>query len=505
MISRRGEDMALQSSFCILLQAFFVILFLPALQLRAAKPTLENLHPVAVARGSTNEMTFPGKFDPWPPKVWVNAAGLDFDFKTNNGRATLTVAADAETGPKLLRLYNDEGASEPVIFVVAEPPLIADTEPNNHFRKPQVLTNLPAQISGRLEKNSDVDSFAFEVKVGQWLDVKMDSHILMSKVDGVLRLVSTDGYQLAWNHDFSSMDPRLIWRAPRDEKVILQVFGFIHPANAEIMLSGGNGGIYRLRIGLAGEPSGDLTIPLCEETKTAALPLEIFGTICPAGDEDQYLIDLKKDQFIEARVNASAFGSPLDPWIAIRNAEDKELTRNDDAEGSRDARLEWKVPADGKYGVVVGSLTHQGSEDWRYTLRVSKAQPDYIATVSNSSFVIDSTATNEMKLTTKRVRGFTNELSIAFEKLPEGVAAEPVESSGTKGEVTLKLISREAPPFNGPVRIVLKDKTTSEEKLATFELVSRGENNGVPQGYSKLLIERTDQLWLTVKPKPEKK
>jgi hypothetical protein len=47
----------------------------------------------------------------------------------------------------------------------------------------------------------------------------------------------------------------------------------------------------------------------------------------------------------------------------------------------------------------------------------------------------------------------------------------------------------------------LKDSATSLERPATFELVTRSENNGVPGGYSKVLVERTDQLWLTVKTK----
>jgi hypothetical protein len=481
-----------------------VLVLAAELSVAGAKPSLEHFHPAAVARGTTNDVTFPGKFDPWPPKIWINGSGLEFSFLTNNGRATLTVATNAEVGPKFLRLYNDDGATDPVLFVISDSPVLSEMEPNNHFRKPQMLTNFPAVISGRLEKNNDVDSFGFSVKAGQWLDVRMESYVLMSKLDGVLRLVTTNGFQLAWNHDFSSMDPRLVWRAPRDETVVLQAFGFVYPANAEIVLSGGNGGIYVLRATLSESAPADLAIPLCEGEK-GAWPLEVFGSICPAGDEDKYAIELKKDEQIEARVNASAFGSPLDPWIMIRNAEDKELARNDDAEGSRDARLEWKAPADGQYFVVVGSVTHQGREDWRYALRVTKAGPEYVALVPNSGVVIESNATNEIKVTTKRLRGFTNELSAAFENLPEGVTAEPVKAAGSSGELVLKLVAHDAPAFNGPVRIVIKDTVRSEEKTASFELVSRSENNGVPGGYSSLLVERTDQLWLTVKAKPEKK
>jgi hypothetical protein len=34
------------------------------------------------------------------------------------------------------------------------------------------------------------------------------------------------------------------------------------------------------------------------------------------------------------------------------------------------------------------------------------------------------------------------------------------------------------------------------------ELISAGENNGVPQGFRSLVRERIEDLWLTVPPKP---
>jgi hypothetical protein len=45
---------------------------------------------------------------------------------------------------------------------------------------------------------------------------------------------------------------------------------------------------------------------------------------------------------------------------------------------------------------------------------------------------------------------------------------------------------------------------TKEQRPAIFSLVSRSENNGVPGGYSKLLVEETEEFWLTVKPPKEK-
>ncbi|MGZ8919725.1 MAG: PPC domain-containing protein [Limisphaerales bacterium] len=470
----------------------------------AEKPTLEHIYPTAAARGETITLNLTGKFEPWPPRIWCSTAGLEFTFPTNKNSVQITVPKDARLGPCLIRLYNDEGGSDPAIFLISETPHLRDTEPNNDFAKPQLLTNFPLTINGRLDKNNDVDSFGFDVKAGQWLEARLESHTLMSKVDAVLRLVTTNGYQLAWNHDFASFDPRLIWQAPYDQTVVLQVFGFAYPAGSEIVLSGGNGGIYQLALSLGAEPPADLNVPLTEDAKLAGTNTPVFGAICPAGDEDKYSIQLKKDESIEVRVDAMKFGSDLDPWVKIEDSAGKELARNDDAEGSRDAVLEWKAPADGDYNVVVGSLTHRGEENWRYRLLAQTVAPDFQATIAENSFVLESTGTNELKVSTKRLRGFTNELSVSLAKLPEGLTAETVTVEAKVQEATLKLVTKDAPAFNDTIKILVKDNVTNEERPAIFSMVSRSENNGVPGGYTKLLVESTEDLWLTIKPPKEK-
>ena len=42
------------------------------LRLSAEAPTVEHLFPAGLTRGSTNVVTIAGKFEPWPPKVWVS-------------------------------------------------------------------------------------------------------------------------------------------------------------------------------------------------------------------------------------------------------------------------------------------------------------------------------------------------------------------------------------------------------------------------------------------------
>jgi len=497
-------------------RALYILLSFCAAQVFAEKPALEHLFPAGATPGTTNTLTLSGKFEPWPPHFWAEGEGISFNAETNKGKVEITVTADVKAGPRLIRIYNDEGASDPRIFVIGAGREIIEAEPNDLFSKAEELKELPVTINGRFEKRGDVDCFALHMRAGEWLDARVDSYTLESKLDCVLRLVDGAGYELALNHDWATFDPRLIWRAPTDQKVVLEIFGFAYPANSDIQLSGGDGAIYRLHIAASKDRPADICEQPTEKEPNDSIaeanPLEcdrkIIGVINNARDEDRFQFAAKKDEMYEFAVVAASLGSPLDSWLRIEDSRGKELARNDDSSGSRDPRLEWKALAETNYIVALGSVTHRGGSEYRYDLSMRKLLPDFKASAPANAFAIAPGSTNEVKMNVKRLRGFTNELSAAITLLPEQVKAESVTIPQKDGEVILKMVAAtNAPAFNGPISIVITDATAKSERKVPFELVSRSEDNGVPGGYSKLLVESTDALWLTVlKPKaPEEK
>jgi hypothetical protein len=483
--------------------AFF---FLFASSAVTAEPALDAFYPAGAARGTTNVITALGKFESWPLKVWVNEPGLTFTAETNKGKFSVAIASDTAPGPRLVRLYNDESASEPRAFVIGEGRELADGEPNDHFARAQRVGDLPIAINGRLDKGGDVDSFVIEMRAGEFLEARVDCYTLMSKVDAVLRLVTTNGQQLAWNHDFVTLDPRLVWRAGTNQSVVLQIFGFGHPPDSNIRFAGGEAAVYRLHLGTTNSSPSVCGSATEQEPNEAGgkireidLPALVHATIAAADDEDRFQFSAKKNEFIDVRIEAAEFGSPLDAWLKIEDRAGNQIARNDDAEGSRDPRLEWKVPTNGIFIVAIGSLTHRGGGDYCYRLTVQRAEPDYRATLASSSLALIPGATNELKVDIKRLRGFTNGLMAIFRGLPEHVTALTTNLTGKDGAISIRLAAEtNAPNSQGPVELFLADTITGKQRIVPAELITRGET-----GFNHLLIETADQFWLTLRPKAQ--
>jgi hypothetical protein len=469
------------------------------LSARAEAPEPKAIHPIGAGRGSTNTYTLSGKFDPWPPKFWSEPAGLNFKTDTNKNKVTIEIPADCPPGPRLIRVYNDDGASDSKFFVVGKDSELTEKEPNSRLSEAQEA-KLPTVINGRLDKNDDVDSYKIDLKAGEWLDASLEAYMLMSKMDGVLRLATTNGVQLAWNHDYETFDPHLWYHSPSNQTVVVQVFGFAYPANSDIRLTGGDEAFYRLH--LAATPPPGWT----DSQTTTNLPLEVTGTISSPGEEDKIAFAAKKDQYIEARVEATTLGSPFDPWLKIVDNEGKQIAKQDDSNGTPDPRLEWKCTQDTNCFFVVGSTLNRGSTNFHYRLKVHIAPPDFSATWAANSVVMTADSTNTVKINFKRLRDHTNEITAEFRGLPTGVSAITTNLPAKSGEVSFNLIaSTNAAPFQGPIRLALIDQQAKTEKFAVVELTTRGEDNGVPNGYNKLSIESYDHIWLTVKPQPPPK
>jgi hypothetical protein len=513
--------------------------------LGGAEPVLTHVFPAGVQRGLETDVKLVGKFDPWPCRVWTDAPGIVFTPGADAGVFKVAVAADVPAGPHLLRAVNAEGASVPVAMVVADSAQTLEVEPNDDYRSPQVLPETTATVNGRHEKADDVDSFGVTLARGQVLVARIDAYVLAATFDAMLRVVDDSGSTLAFNHDHVTMDPFLVFTAPRDGRYAVQTMGHAYPASTDIRFAGGETCLYRLHLSTAPvvrntwplavtrgaaapvtlegwnlastridvDPSAPPAIPVTlsdipeviesPEPQVLAVPSAVSGRLEVAGGEDRHAFDATKDRVFELAVTGRHQGSEIDPWLKIRDHEGKELAAGDDDGGSLEPRLVWTAPADGRYTAVVGDVTQRGGPGFFYRLSVRPATPSVSATVAAHAAKVEAGKSAEVKVVVARAHGFQSKLKLAALGLPAGVAAAEVDVPEAGGEVALTLAAEATAPAAGaPFRLVLRETDGGREHPVIFSIATTSENNGVPQGYQQLLINATDQLWLTVVPPP---
>jgi len=480
----------------------------------AAEPSLTHLYPAAGQQGTTVSVTASGKFDPWPAQVWVDAPGVAFTATKTKGKFDVAIAKDAAPGPHLVRVFNQDGASIPRFFIVSTEPELAEIEPNDDFQSPQRIASLPATISGRLDKPGDVDSFGVTLKKGETLNARVEAYVLASSFDAMLRIVDPNGVELAFDHDDGqTLDPNLSWEAPHDGTFVVQLMGFAYPATADVHLTGGEGCVYRLHLTTAPQPrfhfppsdptQGPEIVQEHGSTETGGqiipIPCFVSGCLAKPGEEDHFAFTAVKQKNYTFQVISARAGAPLDAWVAVENKDGQVLRRNDDTDGQRDPQLTWTAPSDGVFQVVLGDVTHHGGPDFVYRLTVAEAPPSATGTATSHAITVVAGKTAEIKTAVKFANGFKTKLHLAAKNLPAGVSAAEVEVPEKGGEVTLKMsAAADAPAASQPVQLVLRETESGGEHRVIYPMTTSGENNGVPQAYTELVINSTDQLWLTV-------
>lgn len=97
------------------------------------------------------------------------------------------------------------------------------------------------------------------------------------------------------------------------------------------------------------------------QAQAIPVPGVVSGTIEHPQDVDVYRMDGKAGQKLTLEVRAARYGSALDSLLTVYDAAGRELAANDDANGSRDSRLELVLPRTGKYYAVVMDANDLGS------------------------------------------------------------------------------------------------------------------------------------------------
>jgi hypothetical protein len=104
------------------------------------------------------------------------------------------------------------------------------------------------------------------------------------------------------------------------------------------------------------------------------VPCAVEGTIKSERDVDVFKFDGKKGDKVTIDVQAARFGSPLDGFLTLYDADRKIIASADDVNGSPDPVLTVTLPRDGTYFISLIDAHDLGGPNFGYRLVVKKAE-----------------------------------------------------------------------------------------------------------------------------------
>ncbi|MBN2024665.1 MAG: PPC domain-containing protein [Pirellulales bacterium] len=308
----------------------------------------------------------------------------------------VTIAADAEPGPRELRVLATLGLSRPIRFDVGSLPERCEQEPND--AAPDALPDdaLPLVLNGRIEPG-DVDRFSFQAAKGQYLVARTTARglvpYLADAVPGwfqaTLALRDEDGNEVAYADDYRfDPDPVLHCVIPKNGRYTLEIKDAIYRGRDDFVyrialgeipfvtsafpLGGRDGektpvrlegwnlpvdrvtvdgrrhapGIHQIVLGQAegiaqrapfafdALPQGAEKEPNDHPDRAQAIviPMIVNGRIDRPGDGDVFRIQGRAGGRVFAEVLARRLGSPVDSTLALTDAQGRQLAANDDCE-----------------------------------------------------------------------------------------------------------------------------------------------------------------------------
>lgn len=416
---------------------------------------------------------------------------------------SVVIDADAAPGIRRWRVWNSEGATASLPFVVGDLPEVIEDELDGEPVPTAVA--VPVTINGRIFPREDVDVWSFECLAGVSYTCEVMAARIGSPLDSELEVLGPDGQALASNGDARGADSLVRFTAAvsgkhvvrihdvafgglqpyvyrltitdgplvdyvyplggrRGAEVRLEIRGQKTPAEPAVMKMPQDGGAsilqriewggsrfsaVELRLGDAPEVLESEPNARPEQALAVQAPIVVNGRIDSPGDEDAWRLEAKKGDQLLLDLFAARLGSPLDSVLAISDAAGKELAMSDDLDGTQtDSRLTFSVPEDGTYVARVRDrFRSRGGPAFAYRLEIGPAAPmapDFELQLAADAITVPRGASGKLKVSTTRQGGFAEAIALEVVGLPTGVTVEgaQIEKGKNDAELTFKADSR---------------------------------------------------------------
>lgn len=433
----------------------------------------------------------------------------------------ITIAKDAPLGEYLYRIQCQDGLSDLRSFWVGPyPSIIEKKESNNSIVEAQEI-KLNHTIIGQTT-NEDLDFYKIHLKKDQIISMEVEAMRLgRTFYDAFLAIYSSNNTELASSDDSTRLDqdPRLSFKAPHQGDYYILVRDSSYQGNAEaryrlhvgdfiftrsiyplgakknkpqsfIMQTEHEGAInHQATFTQATKdteiypsksnrtaPSPHLirvtefdSIQEIEpnqgakhqsQTTTPDLPIAFHGTIDSAEDTDWFRFKAKKGQKVRAQVYARSLGSPVDTAIQFRLAEGKYVNNNDDAsQGSPDSKIDYPIPADGEYWILVKDQLKRSSPHHHYRIELTIVKPELSANLAHKriqesqkwkAFNIPqgNSMAYQINLTKSGVKG---EVEIISNALPTGISLKKIYQIKNDNKAVIILQADAKAPLNAGI------------------------------------------------------
>ncbi|MCE9532615.1 MAG: hypothetical protein K8T89_16070, partial [Planctomycetes bacterium] len=417
-----------------------------------------------------------------PPPYWFGAKGrIVSPPLPRETPAKLVIPADVPPGPIYWQAANANGGTSTGIFIVSADQEVVEDE---RRKVPQLLPTLPVTVSGRLQKIEDVDRYRFVAPKDGPITCDLMARRLGSKFLGVIEVRDTTGKLVADAVGANGADPSLTFTAKASTEYVIsildidfggdraytyrltvapgpRVIGAIPAAGkrgetreVEFVGFGVATGAPKLesvkkQVAFPANPAATtfdyrLETPFgtalpfqlllsdlpetvgSKKTDKLTLPIGITSVLDVPEAEDRYTCDWKKGEVWSLALQARRISSPLDVALKIIGPDGKEIPGNDDLPETTDAGLEFTVPADGLYQVVVSDTAGKsGTRSAIYRLQIQPAKPDFTLQLPLQRVGVPVGERANMTVQVVRRGGFKGPILIKLNGLPDGVNVHP--------------------------------------------------------------------------------
>ncbi|MBP82493.1 MAG: peptidase [Verrucomicrobiales bacterium] len=467
---------------------------------------------------------------------------------------TMMVAPDCRLGEHHLRIRCRSGISYARNFWISQFPNVAEVEPNDDFENPQKISlnvtveaeakseetdyyqvtakkgeRLSVEIEGlrinNIRNNIAIDPFVSILNKERFEIASADGSALLKQESILSVIIPEDGEYIVEVRD-SAYQGRGRYRAhigtfPRplavfpagakagsemEFKLIGDVKGnFSTKAKLPLTTTEGTFGVFGAQGGLK-SPSPNL-VRVSEfdnflesepnnSSKEAtlyegSLPVAFNGILEQPGDTDYFKFKAKKGESFRFRVYADSIGSPVDPVLYIYDANMKSLGSSDDADGTKDGRVDFKAPSDGDYFVRMRDMLKNGGPNFIYRIETEPRSPSIAVTMPEmlrrelqyrKQFNVPRGGYYAMVVNTSR-RNFSGDLVFDLPSLPQGVTWESGKIPGSVSQFPILLKAAPDAPIAGGMYDLLVKNTDQDQPVEgkfqqALDLV-RGPQNGV--------------------------